>query len=165
MSLSGLPKWGNDWMASWTRWNWVWTSSGRWWWTGKPGMLESMGWQRVRHDWATELNWASQTVPVVKNLPVNSGGLRDARFFPGCGRSPGGGHGNPLQYSCLENPKDRGQSTGSQKVGHDWSDWAHMHTHTHVVVCRRYLLKYWMSITWFQIAEQKPRAQVVPTPK
>ena len=43
-------------MASPTRWTWVWTNSGSWWWTGKPGMLQSMGWQRVRHDWATELN-------------------------------------------------------------------------------------------------------------
>ena len=44
-------------MASLTRWTWVWVSSGCWWWTGKPGMLQSMGSQRVRHDWATELNW------------------------------------------------------------------------------------------------------------
>ena len=44
-------------MASPTRWTWVWASSGSWWWTGRPGMLQSMGSQRVRHDWATELNW------------------------------------------------------------------------------------------------------------
>ena len=43
------------WMASLTRWTWVWESSGSWWWTGKPGVLQSMGSQRVRHDWATEL--------------------------------------------------------------------------------------------------------------
>ena len=43
-------------MASPTRWTWVWASSRCWWWTGKPGMLESMGSQRVRHTWATELN-------------------------------------------------------------------------------------------------------------
>ena len=47
----------DGWMASPTRWTWVWASSGIWWWTGKPGMLQSMGSQRVRHDWATELNW------------------------------------------------------------------------------------------------------------
>ena len=35
----------------------IWPSSGSWWWTGKPGMLQSMGYQRVRHDWVTELNW------------------------------------------------------------------------------------------------------------
>ena len=43
-------------MASPTRWTWVWVSSGTWWWTGRPGVLPSMGSQRVRHDWATELN-------------------------------------------------------------------------------------------------------------
>ena len=45
---------------------------------------------------------------VVKNLPVNAGEIRDVGSIPGLGRSPGGGHGNPLQYSCLENPMDRG---------------------------------------------------------
>ena len=47
----------DDWMASLTWWTWVWVSSGSWWWTGKPGLLHSMGLQRVGHDWATELNW------------------------------------------------------------------------------------------------------------
>ena len=45
-----------QWIASPTQWTWVWASSGRWWWTGKPGMLPSMGLQRVRHNWATKLN-------------------------------------------------------------------------------------------------------------
>ena len=43
-----------------------------------------------------------------KNLPANVGDVRDTSSIPGLGRSPGGGHGNPLQYSCLENPMDRG---------------------------------------------------------
>ena len=47
----------DGWMASPTRWTWVWVSSRSWWWTGRPGVLQSMGFQRVRHDWATELNW------------------------------------------------------------------------------------------------------------
>ena len=47
----------DGWMASPTWWTWVWASSGSWLWTGKPGMLQSMGLQIVRHDWATELNW------------------------------------------------------------------------------------------------------------
>ena len=51
--------------------------------------------------------WASQVVLVVKNLPARAGDRRDADLIPGLGRSPGGGHGNPLQYSCLENPMDR----------------------------------------------------------
>ena len=44
-------------MASLTQWTWVWVSSGGWWWTGKPDVLQSMGSQRVGHDWMTELNW------------------------------------------------------------------------------------------------------------
>ena len=44
----------------------------------------------------------------VKNLPANAGDVRDMGWIPGLGRSPGGGHGNPLQYSCLKNPVDRG---------------------------------------------------------
>ena len=58
----------------------------------------------------------SQVALVVKNLPANEGHIRDTGSIPGLGRSPGGGHGNPLQYSCLENPMDRGklQSIESQ---------------------------------------------------
>ena len=47
----------DGWMASLTRWTWVWVNSGSWWWTGRPGVLRFMGLQRVRHDWVTELNW------------------------------------------------------------------------------------------------------------
>ena len=50
----------------------------------------------------------SQVVLVVKNLPANVGDRRDLGLIPGSGRSPGGGQGNPLQYSCLGKPKDRG---------------------------------------------------------
>ena len=45
---------------------------------------------------------------VIKNSPANAGDIRDVGFIPGLGRSPGGGNGNQLQYSCLENPMDRG---------------------------------------------------------
>ena len=109
------------------------------WWTGKPGMLQSMGSHRVRHNWATKLNSAhscqegtlegnqedaeergqlssdcfrllstSQVALEVKNLPANAGDMRGAGSIPGSERSPGGGHDIPLQYSCLQNPKDRG---------------------------------------------------------
>ena len=47
----------DGWMASLTWWTWVWVSSGSWWWTENPGVLESMGSQRVGHDWVTEMNW------------------------------------------------------------------------------------------------------------
>ena len=48
--------WGG-WMASPTQWTWVWVSSGSWWWTGRPGVLQSVGSQRIGNDWETELNW------------------------------------------------------------------------------------------------------------
>ena len=53
----GTDRGWNGWMVLPIRWTWVWVSSRSWWWTGKPGVLQSMGSQRVRHDWATELNW------------------------------------------------------------------------------------------------------------
>ena len=52
----GTTGW-DGWMASLTRWTWVWVDSGSWWWTGRPGVLRFIGSQRVGHDWATELNW------------------------------------------------------------------------------------------------------------
>ena len=60
---------------------------------------------------------------MVKNPFANAGHAGDVGSIPGLGRSSGGGHGNPLQYSCLKNPTDRGacglQSMESQRVGHD----------------------------------------------
>ena len=66
---------------------------------------------------------ASQVELVGKNPPTNAGDIRGMGLLSGLGRSPGGGHGNPLQISCLENPKDRGAWQaivhGLQRVGHD----------------------------------------------
>ena len=60
---------------------------------------------------------------MVKNLPTNAGDVRDVGLIPGSGRSPGGGHGNPLQYSCWRIPltEESGglQSIGSHRVRHD----------------------------------------------
>ena len=123
----------DGWMISPTQWTWVWVHSRSWWWTGRPGVLQSMGSQRVRHDWATELNWQGSSIQdetesfqcgdlhnitgntlgvgvvpggsVVKNLSANAG---DTGSIPGSGRFPREGNGNPLQYSCLGNPMDRG---------------------------------------------------------
>ena len=53
----GDDKGWDGWMASPTHWTWVWVNSRSWWWTGRPGMLQSMGLQKVGHNWATELNW------------------------------------------------------------------------------------------------------------
>ena len=59
----GHDKGWDGWMASLTQWTWVWVNSGSWWWTGKPGVLQSMGSQRVRRDWATELNLGTVIMP------------------------------------------------------------------------------------------------------
>ena len=74
------------------------------WWADDPQGL-SRAFLRQK---CVELHWASRVVPVVKNLPANPGKVRDAGLIPGSGRFPGGGHSNPLQYSSLENPMDRG---------------------------------------------------------
>ena len=70
---------------------------------------------------------ASQVALVVKNTSASAGDVRDAGLILGMGRSPGGGHGNPLQYSCLENPHGQRSLVGcspsveSQRVRHDWA--------------------------------------------
>ena len=66
--------------------------------------------------------WTSQVALVVKNLPSSAGDIRDAGLIPGSGSFPGGGHRSPLQYSCLENPMDRGlQWATVQGLAKSWS--------------------------------------------
>ena len=61
-------------------------------------------------------------VLVVKNAPANAGNIRDMGLIPGSGRSPGGGHGKPLQYSCLENPHGQSSLVGYSPQGCKESD-------------------------------------------
>ena len=64
----------DGWMASLTQWTWVWVNSGGWWWTGRPGMLQSMESQRVRHEWVTELNWTEcvfMSIPISQFIPTH----------------------------------------------------------------------------------------------
>ena len=64
---------------------------------------------------------ASQVMLVVENLPANVGDIGDAGSIPGLGRCPGGEHGNPYQYSCLENPMDRGAWQATvHRVAQSW---------------------------------------------
>ena len=65
---------------------------------------------------------ASQVVLLEKNLPVKAGDIRDTGLIPGSGGSPGGGHGNPLQYACLENPHGQRSLAGYSSWGHKESD-------------------------------------------
>ena len=75
----------------------------------------------------TGLLRASHVVLVVKNLSANAGDIRNNDSIPGLGRSPGGEHGNPLQHSCLENPKDKGVwcAIGLHRVAHNTSEAIH----------------------------------------
>ena len=66
--------------------------------------------------------WDSQMALVVKNPHANAGDVRDAGSIPGSRRSPGGGHADPLQYSCLENPVDRQSLAGYSPWGRKDSD-------------------------------------------
>ena len=78
-------------------------------------------------------NQASKMVLVVKNPPASGGDIRDTGLIPGWGKSPGGGNGHPLQYSCLENPMDRGawQTTVHRMAkGHTRLKWLSMHAPT-----------------------------------
>ena len=59
----------DGWMASLTRWAWVWVNSGSLWWTGRPGVLQFMGSQRVGHDWVTELNWTDSNTHLLSTRP------------------------------------------------------------------------------------------------
>ena len=112
----------DGWMASLTQWTWVWTNSRRWWRTGKPGVLQFIGSQRVRHNLATEQQ--QQPAPI-KNLPASVG------LIPGWERSLGVQNGNPLQYSCLENFMDRGALLATvHGVVKSWA-WLRAHTHMH----------------------------------
>ena len=67
---------------------------------------------------------------MVKNLPVSAGDKRDMRSIPGSGRFPGRGHGNPLQYSCLENPRGQRSLAGYSPWGREESDMTEATSHT-----------------------------------
>ena len=100
--------------------NWLRHSPTGWLWTSFLDVLESQVFPICK--WQCSW-WNVYLGSVVKNPPAK----QVTQSIPGSGRSPGGGHDNPLWYSCLENPKDRGdwglQSVGSQ-IAHAWSPWA-----------------------------------------
>ena len=96
----------------------------------------------------------------VKNPPANSGDIRDMGSIPGLGRSPGEGHGNPLQYSCLENPIDRGAWWATvHRVAKSQTKLKRLSTHTEkqlMFVC----------LSWAEVKGNSPyiRLPSLPTP-
>ena len=119
-------------MASPTWCIWVWVNSRSWWWTGRSGMLQFMGSQRVGHDWATELNWIiSPGGAVVKNPPANAG---DVSLIPGSGRSPGVGKYQPIPVFLPGKFHGESNLAGYSPWDCKESDstvWVCTHTHTH----------------------------------
>ena len=99
---------------------------------------------------------ASQVALVVKNPPANAGDLRDVGLIPRSGRSPGEGHGNSVQYSCLENPMDRGAwwaTVYGVAKSQTRLKWLSTHKHTHTFHCLCQLRK--------EIEEMQKREQCV----
>ena len=77
-----------------------------------------------------------QVAPVVKNLPASAGDARDVGSIPWSRRSPRGGHGNPLQYSYLENPMNRGAWWATvHGVTKSWTQLRHTYTYTNMNMC------------------------------
>ena len=84
---------------------------------------------------------ASLVALVVKNPPAKGGDIRVTTSTPGSGRSPGGGHGNPLQYSCLENPMDRGAWRATvHRFAKSWTRLKQLSTHMHILYVDMYSL-------------------------
>ena len=92
------------------------------------------------HIWMTP---ASQVALVVKNLPANSGDIRDSGLIPGSGRSPGGGHGNPLQYSCPGNSTYRARWAAIHGVVKSQTLLKQLSVHARVVMNGIYL-HFWL---------------------
>ena len=116
--------WQDGWMTLPTQWTWVWVNSGSWWWTGRPGVLQSMGSQRVRHDWATELHWtigaelSGPTSPHSVGKPWETSSKLTAANGPGKGRSLE--HGRIVEHGHSSS-KQEGTSLAVQ--------WLRLHFH------------------------------------
>ena len=72
----------DGWMASLTQWTWVWVNSRSWRWTGRPGVLQSMGSKRIGHDWATELNWPYLSHYFRRLVGFESFAITPQRYLP-----------------------------------------------------------------------------------
>ena len=97
----GIDRGWDGWMASQTQWTWVWVNSRSWWWTGRPGMLQSMGSQRDKHDWATELNWTIDFIDLEEILHIMASLIAQlVKNVPSM-------QGNPVQFLDQEDPLEK----------------------------------------------------------
>ena len=95
--------------------------------------------------------WGFPGGPNGKNLPANTRDLRDVGWIPGLGRSPGGGYGNPLRYSCLENPMDKGAWQATvHRVAQSWTWLKWLSRHKYVYAIYIYSFSYSFPL-WFII--------------
>ena len=109
----------DNWMASQTQWTWVWASFRSWWWTRKPGVLQSMGLQRVGHNWKPELNWLFKMLVKLKfNHAIAQifcvYGYKTEKAMAPCSSTLA------WKIPLMEDP-GRLQSMGSLRVGHDFA--------------------------------------------
>ena len=122
----------DGWMASLTRWTWVWVNSGSWWWTRRPGVLQFMGSQRVGHDRGTDLIWSESSVcgcvqlfclPMVCDLPGSSvHGISQARMWRRLPFLPPGDLPDPGVNSCLLQTHG-GFFTTEAPGNYSWPNW------------------------------------------
>ena len=84
----------DGWMASPTRWTWVWVNSVSWWWTGRPGVLWFMGLKRVGHDWATEVNWTELNIGIMIIFSLRCYRKTQTNFFGQTNRIKLSAHGS-----------------------------------------------------------------------
>ena len=126
----------DDWMASLTWWTWLWVGSGNWWCTGKPGVLQSMGSQRVGHDWATELNLGLPSGANCKEPACQCRRCKRCRLDCWVGKIPWRRAWQPTPVFLPEESMDRGAwQAAVHRIGKNRS-WlkrlSYMHTHLSV---------------------------------
>ena len=125
MGGEGDERGWDGWMASPTQRTWVWVNSGTWWWTGRPGVLRSVGSQRVRHDWVTELDWTDILTSNAKEAEVE-------QFYEDLKPSRTNNQKRcPFHYSRLECKSRKSRNSWSNRQIWPWSaEWSRAKTNS-----------------------------------
>ena len=124
----GADRGRRGWIASPTRWTWVWVNSRSWWWTGRPDVLWFMGSQRVRHDWATKLNWTEFIVGLPRWFSGEESTCQCRRcgFNPWVRKIPQRRKWQPIPVFL---PGKSRSLTGCKTVGHDLGTKEQIYSH------------------------------------